>query len=157
MRRSAARVVNSLGETNKAMPAEVETFEDYILSGPTDAGSRERSGSLPADFSPQRSRPRSLALPAAVVLPALLAYLGTVSFNFVYDDEGQILGNQLLGSWRHIPDFFTKNVWGFDPAQASNYYRPVFLLWLLLNRTLFGLNPAPWHLAAVTAHLVCIL
>ncbi|HEY6332502.1 MAG TPA: hypothetical protein VI756_24470, partial [Blastocatellia bacterium] len=104
-----------------------------------------------------RVRSAHLWLPLAISLSIAAAYLSTVAFGFVYDDEGQILANPLIRSWRHIPDFFTRNVWGFDPTSGANYYRPVFLLWLFVNRFLFGLHPGPWHLAAVGLHIVCAL
>ena len=43
------------------------------------------------------------------------------------------------------------------PDQAGNYYRPVFLLWLLINRTLFGLSPFLWHFAVIAVHLLVTL
>jgi protein O-mannosyl-transferase len=107
--------------------------------------------------SAARTWPGRMLLPAVVALSTSLAYLGTVSYGFVYDDEGQILGNQLIRSWRHIPAFFSQNVWGFDPTSASNYYRPVFLLWLFINHSIFDLNPIGWHLAAVGVHIICAL
>jgi tetratricopeptide (TPR) repeat protein len=107
--------------------------------------------------TPARKWPRRVLPPAAIGLLTALAYIGSISFGFVYDDEGVILGNQLIKSWRHIPSFFSQNVWGFDPTSASDYYRPVFLLWMLINRTFFGLNPIGWHLAAVGLHVVCVM
>ena len=43
------------------------------------------------------------------------------------------------------------------PDQAGNYYRPVFLLWLLINRTLFGLSPFLWHFGVIAVHLLVTL
>ncbi|MGB9180863.1 MAG: tetratricopeptide repeat protein [Pyrinomonadaceae bacterium] len=103
---------------------------------------------------------RSESVPRLIVWLALaltfLAYVGTLSYQFVYDDNQQIVLNRFLTSWRYVPRYFTEHVWGHqNPNAPGNYYRPIFLLWLYLNRCLFGLQPVWWHLATVAAH-VCV-
>src|SRR5262249_11522751 len=39
------------------------------------------------------------------------------------------------------------------PSIITNYYRPLFLLWLLVNHTMFGLHPLGWHITTVAAHV----
>ncbi len=109
---------------------------------------------------PTAPRPvRSLAqlpavLPPLLVLAAtLVVYLGTLQFEFVYDDLGQIVGNPMVQSWSYLPALFHSNVWA-QSFQVGNYYRPLFMLWLLLNYTFFGLRPFFWHLTAVGLHLL---
>jgi tetratricopeptide (TPR) repeat protein len=91
-----------------------------------------------------------------VILLALtmLLYAPTLTFSFVHDDWTQVVGNHRIQSWEYFPSYFTEHVWAhlFGVEQA-NYYRPLFLLWTLLNHTLFGLNPVGWHLTTVVAHL----
>lgn len=103
---------------------------------------------------------RALSVPRLIVWLALaltfLAYAGTLSYQFVYDDNQQIVLNRFLTSWRYVPRYFTEHVWGHqNPNAQGNYYRPLFLLWLYINRSLFGLQPVWWHLATVAAH-VCV-
>jgi protein O-mannosyl-transferase len=87
-----------------------------------------------------------------------MAYFVTLGYQFVYDDQGQIVQNNFIRSWGSAPRYFTEHVWSHvHPNQAGNYYRPVFLLWLLINRTLFGLNPFLWHFAVVALHLLVTL
>jgi tetratricopeptide (TPR) repeat protein len=82
-----------------------------------------------------------------------LSYFNTLSFEFVYDDEILIVNNPLILSARSIPSYFTQHLVQFlDPHAAGNYYRPVSLLWLLLNRTLWGTDPTGWHLLVVVLH-----
>jgi len=78
----------------------------------------------------------------------------SLRYQFVYDDLTQIVANARVQSWDNLPGYFTSHVWAhmYGIGQA-NYYRPLFLLWLLLNHTLFGLNPLGWHLTTVAAHL----
>ena len=98
------------------------------------------------------------ALPAAVLLATFLAYVGTLQFQFVYDDGGQIVVNTFIKQWKYFPAFFQTHVWAqFNIHAISNYYRPFFLAWLLLNYKLFGLNPMGWHLTTVLAHMVATL
>jgi len=89
---------------------------------------------------------------AAVLLATAAAYLWTLQFGFVYDDLGQIVSNPLVQSWRYLPMYFRGNVW-MQQSPLGNYYRPVFLAWLLLNHTIFGLHPMFWHLTNILAHL----
>jgi protein O-mannosyl-transferase len=95
---------------------------------------------------------------ALVMSITMAAYIGTIKNKFVYDDRNQIVENNFIKSWRNAPSYFTGQVWQeIYPAFPGNYYRPVFLLWLLLNFKLFGLNAALWHLALALAHTAATL
>lgn len=84
-----------------------------------------------------------------------LAYVATLQFQFVYDDESQIVGNQLIEQWRFVPYYFHIQVWAhINPHQAGNYYRPIFMLWMRLNHALFGFHPFGWHLTTVLMHVL---
>src|SRR5574340_2500 len=102
--------------------------------------------------------PRSLldrrgVLPAFACGLTFLLYIGALRFGFVYADRIQILDNPMLRSWSFLPRYFTSHVWAFDPSLPANYWRPLFLLWLLINRTLFGYAPLGWHFTALALHL----
>ncbi|HXE91169.1 MAG TPA: tetratricopeptide repeat protein [Terriglobales bacterium] len=98
--------------------------------------------------------PRPGFLLGLALLLTALAYLDTLRFQFVYDDIPQIVLNPRLESWSFVPAFFREHVWAhMQGPNEGNYYRPVFLLWLLVNRTLFGLNPLGWHATALALHL----
>src|SRR5947208_1322185 len=99
------------------------------------------------------NRRLSTALLLGGVLAAtFLTYLGTLQFEFVYDDLGQIVANPAVQSWKYFPMYFRANVW-MQQLAVGNYYRPVFLAWLLLNHTFFGLHPALWHLTTILSHV----
>lgn len=89
-----------------------------------------------------------------VLALGFLVYAPSLRYQFVYDDASQIVANPRVQSWDNLPAYFTSHAWAqsYGVAQA-NYYRPLFLLWLLLNHTLFGLSPLGWHLTTVLAHL----
>lgn len=91
---------------------------------------------------------------AAVLLLTTVTYLGTLRFGFVYDDFQQILSNPFVKSWRYVPQLFTSSVWKqllpFDPG---NYYRPLFLVWIRLNYSVFANRAMGWHATAIALHL----
>lgn len=105
----------------------------------------------------ERAAPARLshrAVVAAALALTFLAYAGTLSYNFVYDDQSQIVQNPNITSWKFAPLYFTQHVWSHLQVKlVGNYYRPVFLLWLLINNTVFGLNAVWWHLATVVVHV----
>lgn len=110
------------------------------------------SSPQPASISLQENRWERY-FPAIVVLVAMLTYVATLRFGFVYDDNQQIVQNPLIHSWGNIPLFFKTDVWRFwNPAVVGNYWRPLFMVWLLLNFKMFGLNPVGWHLTSVLVH-----
>ena len=106
-----------------------------------------------------------------MVLTGILAFTFAVFSNslfngFAYDDLTQILENQLIRSWSNLPDALTKEVWFWrvqqdkDPEKTEGpttpYYRPVFMIYLMLGWQLFGASPAGWHLLNVLMHLLAV-
>jgi len=118
--------------------------------------SLESGSPLPAtEFpgAPLNERTATLAL-ALILVGVFLAYLNTLSFQFVHDDRFQIVGNTWLRSWKYLPRYFTADVWAFQhPVFRGVFYRPIFLLWFRLQYLVFGLNPWGWHLCTVLCHV----
>jgi Tfp pilus assembly protein PilF len=84
-----------------------------------------------------------------------ITYLGTVKFDFVYDDYPQILSNPFVKSWQYVPQYFSGSFWKqLSPLIPENYYRPLFLLWTRMNYSIFGQNSYGWHATAVGLHLL---
>ena len=103
---------------------------------------------------------RDVTVSISLLLITILCYIRTLSFEFVFDDEILIVNNPLILSARSIPSYFTQHLVQFlNPYAPGNYYRPVQLLWLWVNRMLWGTNPLGWHLSVVTLHAldaVCV-
>ena len=100
------------------------------------------------------SRPARALVPAAILAATFLAYAGSLGFGFVFDDTAGIVRNDSLRAWHFVPGYFTSHVWSFlYPHLLSNYYRPLFLVWLRLNDAVFGLHPWGWHLTSALAHV----
>lgn len=85
-----------------------------------------------------------------------LAYVGTIHFQFVYDDLIQIVDNPALRSWRFIPQYFTSHVWA-GLNTTSDYYRPLDLVWFRLNYALFGQDPTGWHVTSIALHVLATI
>lgn len=97
-------------------------------------------------------------LEAIVFFAAIVAFLATTGFQFVYDDRAQVLNNPEITSWHRVLSYFGSDVWAsYDPTRPQNYYRPLFFVWFRLNYLFFKLQPAGWHVAAVLLHATASL
>jgi tetratricopeptide (TPR) repeat protein len=98
---------------------------------------------------------------ALLALIAFIAYANSLGGDFVYDDNRQILMNPMIQQPQLYGKALTSDVWAFKgdgTISASNYYRPIFVLWMIVNFWLFGANPVGWHVFNVALHIVvCLL
>jgi tetratricopeptide (TPR) repeat protein len=95
-----------------------------------------------------------------------LAFVNTLGNGFAYDDDSQILKNQLIRSWSNIPTAMVTEVWFFrvqqdtdpnkDLGPTTPYYRPMFVIYLMVGWHLFGTWAPAWHLASVLMHMAAI-
>ena len=91
---------------------------------------------------------------AALAGVTFLCYLPALGYDFVYDDRLLILKNPQLLAWRFVPVFFREHfIAPVFPSAPANYYRPLLLIWMLLNRQVWGVSAAGWHLTAIALHL----
>ena len=85
------------------------------------------------------SLPSESTLLGGVLALTALVYAATVRFDFVYDDQNQIVRNTLVQSWRFVPGYFKGHQWlTLFPNASANYYRPMNFLWFRVNDALFG-------------------
>lgn len=81
-----------------------------------------------------------------------VVYYTTLSFEFVWDDIPQIVDNPLIRSWHSVSRVFSSDLW-FHATRSQVYYRPLFVVWSILNFKIFGLQPWGWHLETVLLHI----
>lgn len=121
----------------------------------------EIAGTLPEDPWPNTVREEAQGLLSPRILLglalglSLLSYLPALRFSFIYDDQYQIVNNLKIRDWSHVRGYFTSQLWantGMD--WVSNYYRPMFLIWLRVNYALFGAHAIYWHATSIALHLV---
>ncbi len=89
-----------------------------------------------------------------IVLSAL-PFLPSLKYQFVYDDDVQIVNNTSIQNWESVPSYFTNTLFGSDDRTAASnlHYRPIFFLWLRMNDALWGRNSAGWHVSSLLLHL----
>ena len=96
-----------------------------------------------------------LFIAGILVLICLAVYGNTLLNGFVYDDMTQVLNNSWIRDVRHLPDIFSKNVWGFQSGRnVSNYYRPMMHVIYLVSYGMFGLKPWGFHLVNIFFHMI---
>ncbi|MBK8465640.1 MAG: hypothetical protein IPL32_07390 [Chloracidobacterium sp.] len=98
-------------------------------------------------------------IPIAIV--CLVVFANSVGGGFVYDDNRQILRNTLIQDNSLLWKALTSDVWAFKgdgSIAASNYWRPTFTLWHIINFRLFGTSPLGWHITNIVLHSgVCVM
>lgn len=122
------------------------------------ADAREGLGAGPA--ADRRAGLRlDVILVSALVAACFVVYAPSLRGGFVYDDNYQILRNPMIQEGRFFWRALTHEVWAYrTPGMegvSTNYWRPVFMLWMIAQHRLFGLASAtPWHIASVALHAV---
>src|SRR5579863_1620078 len=77
-----------------------------------------------------------------IILVTSITYLGTLRFDFAYDDSSQIVHNPFLRAWHFVPQFFVSSLWKqMSPLTPGNYYRPLFLVLMRANYSVFADRP----------------
>jgi len=82
-------------------------------------------------------------------------YSGTLLFQFVWDDKAQIVDNPIIRSMRTLHKVFISDLW-YHTGRFQLCYRPLFVVWSMLNYALVGLRPWGWHLGAVLMHVAAV-
>ena len=93
---------------------------------------------------------------AILALIAFLVYANSLGGDFVYDDKRQILMNSLIQEPSLYGKALVSDVWAFKgdgKIVTSNYWRPTFTAWSILNFRLFGREPFGWHFLNVLLHV----
>jgi Flp pilus assembly protein TadD len=116
--------------------------------------SQTRSGESAAGARTSESLTGKALLAGVLVLTGLV-YLPVLRYEFVYDDQGIIVENPMIRSWRYLPQYFQGQLWEhLFPNTPSNYYRPLSVVLFRVNDALFGLRPMGWHAYTLLLHLL---
>ena len=82
---------------------------------------------------------------------AVLLYLQTLTFGWVYDDQMEVVHNVFVQSLEYIPWIFTSSAWA-GSGMETYLYRPLATLTYAFNHQLSGLDPWSYHLVNVILH-----
>lgn len=87
-----------------------------------------------------------------LILAPFLLYVKALSFDFSPMDEQWLIVKNVpfLEKWASIHDIFTRPTAGF-------YYRPLFVLTVMIDYHLAGLSPLFYHLSNLLFHIACVL
>ena len=89
-----------------------------------------------------------------------LVYFNTLTHEFVWDDNFQIVRNPFLHSDEPLGRLFVTDVWGYthpDQKGTSNYYRPLQMVTYRLTGQVAGLNPSAFHGVNLLFHILATL
>ncbi len=97
---------------------------------------------------------------AIIVVICIATFANTLSGEFVWDDQTQIVKNPNVRTLSSIPKAFTEPFWGFlNPGEAnrSNFYRPTQTIAYALAYSWGGLDPLPFHAVNLALHVIASL
>ena len=95
-----------------------------------------------------------------ILVVVVFMVFGNALFNeYSYDDHYLILDNHYIRDLANFKDFLLNDVAIMTPIEKpSGYYRPVSMIFLVLNYKIWGLNAFGLHLTSVLIHLLnCFL
>jgi len=85
---------------------------------------------------------------------AILVYGNSLHSPFIWDDAYLITENHFIESSKYIFEIFKHQLY-YSTAGASNFYRPLQTLFLMLDYTLWQKNPFGYHLTSIIFHILC--
>jgi tetratricopeptide (TPR) repeat protein len=96
-----------------------------------------------------------------VLIGLLLAtglYCQDFRYDFILDDVPLILTNQTITNWHNWKAIFLTHIFSTGSTDVPQqvmaiHYRPVYVLWLMLNSQLFGAVLPWWHLTSLLLHM----
>src|ERR1051325_7025054 len=94
--------------------------------------------------------------PAALALVTLVAFVNAAPDVAIHDDTyfAPLAGQ---GSWARVVDVFRHDTWANVGHAAAGTYRPLFLILIQAEGTLFGSGPRGLHIMAIVLHLATTL
>jgi len=101
-----------------------------------------------ASSSPQEGKQtlNKLAVPLLIAF-SLALYIATTGYDLVGDDLILIGGNPYVRSFHFLHEIFTQSFWSFRGVRGDSiFYRPLIMFSFLVQATLYGARPAPFHL-----------
>lgn len=104
-------------------------------------------------------RPFSNSLAASLLVAAVIGvYANSVPNKFIWDDEEQIVNNQVIRDYRNLPEILISSTFYAGGAGLSGgFYRPLVSSSYLLNYQIWGLNPWAFRIFQILFHILNVL
>ena len=102
-------------------------------------------------LSQSRISPDRAVLAGFIVTAAV--YCRDVRYDFILDDLPLIMMNETIASWHNWKRVFMTDITSSGSNLPAMHYRPVYVLWLMLNQQVFGSVLPWWHLTSLLLHL----
>jgi len=142
------------------VPQSADPMIEQPITEPEAGNARQASDPAQDGSSGLESIAAKLENPAFLLLLLALAtfvlYIGTLSFQYVWDDNAQIVNNPLIRTWKEVPRAFVSDLW-FHSTRNQIYYRPLFTTWSTLNYSIFALKAWGWHFGAILVHILAMI
>ena len=101
-----------------------------------------------------------------ILVVTFLTFANSLFNAFAYDDTTQILQNEFIRDFRNLPKAMVTETWYWrvqqdkDPNKQNRpstpYYRPIFVIYLMIMWKLFGASAFGWHLFNIGLHLTVV-
>jgi len=112
-----------------------------------------------SDLDDPAAARRRWNLSALVLIAATATALApALGCGFVWDDLSLVVDNRLVDDWGNLGRVWTTDLWassGVD-GRVSGYYRPLQLVSLMVDRSVWGLSPGGHHLSSLLWHLLAV-
>jgi tetratricopeptide (TPR) repeat protein len=100
-----------------------------------------------------RFRPSQLVLSLVLAALVFATYWNTLSGDFVYDDNEQIVENTWITDSKFLPSIFSSHSFGFAKGkELGTTYRPLVFSVYMAEYSFFGLAPKGWHFINIVFH-----
>jgi protein O-mannosyl-transferase len=91
------------------------------------------------------------------MLVSAAVYCRDLQYDFILDDVPLILMNETITSWRNWAALFVSDIISTPGSDVvAVHYRPIYMLWFMLNYKLFGMVLPWWHLTSLLLHLLAV-
>lgn len=87
-----------------------------------------------------------------IIIFGFSTYANSINNKFVWDDYGLIINNQYIRSWSNLWRVFMES-FGTGGGVLSGFYRPLQVVVHMADYSLFGFNPAGYHLTNILLHI----
>jgi len=88
---------------------------------------------------------------------SFVVFFNSLNAPFMWDDSYLIVDNQYIRSFKMLPFIFSLRYWRQYAPEVKGLYRPIRMITLILDYSLWKLNPFGYHLTNLLLHIFCVI